>query len=489
MMTRETKAGLIVTASFLGLLGAVITKKIMEPAPSAEKDAAKEVQVASNDKKNASVTPVSPTNMDLLPVPSKEGIVLTNGEEKKAAEPEKPGLPPLPPPEPSAGGIPPLPGSVPADKSGIPPLPMETPKAELPPLPGSIPPPPLSPAETPKPGDVSIPPVPSTGAPAPVIPPPLPAPVGVKEMKEPPAPSPVIPPVPSPATETKNPLAPLPAVPPTGLGGTPPPPVPSIPAPTAPSVPPLGSGAGAITPPPPPPPAPGFDATAPAALSSTSPMPKVSSTTFNSNTGPGVRSEFIPSAGAHVPMGNMSAVPGGPIAPIPASGPVATPANPSQIISAPPIPGTTPVPITPSPGAVLSVPPNNATGPFGTPANGATMPSAPIPSAAPLAPVAPPAAPPAASLAPPRVESWSEQTYVATPGDTYDSISQKIYRSPDYAKALQMWNENHPRARFDAPKNGLIVPGQEIYYPPTTELARRFGNAMPKVTPVGATGK
>ena len=94
MMTRETKAGLIVTASFLGLLGAVITKKIMEPAPSAEKDAAKEVQVASNDKKDASVTPVSPTNMDLLPVPSKEGIVLTNGEEKKAAEPE--GQPDLP---------------------------------------------------------------------------------------------------------------------------------------------------------------------------------------------------------------------------------------------------------------------------------------------------------------------------------------------------------------------------------------------------------
>lgn len=177
------------------------------------------------------------------------------------------------------------------------------------------------------------------------------------------------------------------------------------------------------------------------------------------------------------------------IAPIPVGAPPVVPANPNQIISATPIPGTTPVPITPGAGAVLTIPSSN--GPLGSPANGFTEPSAPIPSVTPIAPVAPvaPVGLPAATLAPPRVDSWSEQSYVAVAGDTYDLISQKIYRSNDYGKALQMWNENHPRARFDAPKNGLIVPGQEIYYPPTTELARKFGNYMPKVSPVGAAGK
>ena len=99
-----------------------------------------------------------------------------------------------------------------------------------------------------------------------------------------------------------------------------------------------------------------------------------------------------------------------------------------------------------------------------------------------------PIAPIPAAIGAPRVESWTEQAYLCQPGETYASISQKIYGNADYAKALQMWNENHPRARIDTPKSGLLLPGQEVYYPPTQELSRRYGNFMPKVSPVGATG-
>jgi len=99
-----------------------------------------------------------------------------------------------------------------------------------------------------------------------------------------------------------------------------------------------------------------------------------------------------------------------------------------------------------------------------------------------------PVAPVASVLASPRVDTWTEQSYVCKPGETYTSISQKIYGTAEYAKALQMWNENHPRARVDAPKSGLLLPGQDIYYPPTAELSRRYGNFMPKITPASATG-
>ena len=48
-MNRETKAGLVVTASFVGLLSAVIIKKYMEPAPT--KAANTEAVVAAVDQK------------------------------------------------------------------------------------------------------------------------------------------------------------------------------------------------------------------------------------------------------------------------------------------------------------------------------------------------------------------------------------------------------------------------------------------------------
>ena len=207
---------------------------------------------------------------------------------------------------------------------------------------------------------------------------------------------------------------------------------------------------------------------------------------FNANEGPARRTEFIPAdpnnrvAPVNNPIGNN----GGYIAPVaPYGSPTQNPQKPlgaNEIISAPPINGTNP-----GAGAVLTIPSNNSSPIMPVPAPG-TVSSASNQLYTPAAVT--PIAPIPAAIGAPRVDSWTEQAYLCQPGETYASISQKIYGNADYSKALQMWNENHPRARIDTPKSGLLLPGQEVYYPPTQELSRRYGNFMPKVSPVGATG-
>ena len=479
-MNRETKAGLVVTASFVGLLSAVIIKKYMEPTPT--KEATTETVVAAVDQKNTAtnggiVPVITSANMELVPVPGNE-IKLTTAEENKglpAIEPSAiPGIPPIPP-------VPDLAGK----SGGLPPLPGENTKTELPPLPGSAPtippPPPIS---------GGIPPLPSTpasGIPA-IAPPPPPTPIGtppppplgVPSIPSSGTPEPIAPPPPPVAPPIPMGLPSVPAIAPLNTGGIPPLPGNSIP---------LSPSAGTITAPPPPPAAPGFGAGSPPPLNSTSPMPPVrlsNAIPFNANEGPARRTEFIPAdpnnrvAPVNNPIGNN----GGYIAPVaPYGSPTQNPQKPlgaNEIISAPPINGTNP-----GAGAVLTIPSNNSSPIMPVPAPG-TVSSASNQLYTPAAVT--PIAPIPAAIGAPRVDSWTEQAYLCQPGETYASISQKIYGNADYAKALQMWNENHPRARIDTPKSGLLLPGQEVYYPPTQELSRRYGNFMPKVSPVGATG-
>ena len=499
-MNRETKAGLVVTASFVGLLSAVIIKKYMEPTPT--KEAAAETVVAAVDQKNTAdtggiVPVVTAANMELLPVPGNE-IKLTTAEENKGSptiEPSTiPGVPAIPP-------VPDLAGK----SGGLPPLPGENTKTELPPLPGSAPTiPPIAPPVAPPPPPISggIPPLPSTpasGIPA-IAPPPPPAPIGTpvpaplsvpglpsSGTPEPiaPPPAPVAPPIPMglPAVPAIAPISPPlngGGIPPLNGGGLPPLPGNSIP---------LSPSAGTITAPPPPPAAPGFGAGSPPPLNSTSPMPPVrlsNAIPFNANEGPARRTEFIPADPSNrvAPVNNPAGNNGSYIAPVaPYGSPSSVPQKPlgaNEIISAPPINGTNP-----GAGAVLTIPSNNSSPIMPVPPPG-TVSSASNQLYTPAAVT--PVAPVTAALGAPRVESWTEQAYLCQPGETYASISQKIYGNADYAKALQMWNENHPRARIDAPKSGLLLPGQEVYYPPTQELSRRYGNFMPKVSPVGATG-
>lgn len=479
-MNRETKAGLVVTASFVGLLSAVIIKKYMEPAAKPG-DVASETVVAAVDQKNTAtnggiVPVITSANMELVPVPGNE-IKLTTAEENKVLPAIEPGgIPPIPP-------VPDLAGK----SGGLPPLPGENTKTELPPLPGSAPtippPPPIS---------GGIPPLPSTpasGIPA-IAPPPPPAPIGtppppplgVPSIPSSGTPEPIAPPPPSAPVAPPIPmgLPSVPAIAPLNTGGIPPLPGNSIP---------LSPSAGTITAPPPPPAAPGFGAGSPPPLNSTSPMPPVrlsNAIPFNANEGPARRTEFIPAdpnnrvAPVNNPIGNN----GGYIAPVaPYGSPIQNQQKPlgaNEIISAPPINGTNP-----GAGAVLTIPSNNSSPIMPVPAPG-TVSSASNQLYTPAAVT--PIAPIPAAIGAPRVDSWTEQAYLCQPGETYASISQKIYGNADYAKALQMWNENHPRARIDTPKSGLLLPGQEVYYPPTQELSRRYGNFMPKVSPVGATG-
>jgi len=478
-MNRETKAGLVVTASFVGLLSAVIIKKYMEPAPTTAANT--EAVVAAVDQKNTAtnggiVPVITSANMELVPVPGNE-IKLTTAEENKVLPAIEPGgIPPIPP-------VPDLAGK----SGGLPPLPGENTKTELPPLPGSAPtippPPPIS---------GGIPPLPSTpasGIPA-IAPPPPPAPIGtppppplgVPSIPSSGTPEPIAPPPPSAPVAPPIPmgLPSVPAIAPLNTGGIPPLPGNSIP---------LSPSAGTITAPPPPPAAPGFGAGSPPPLNSTSPMPPVrlsNAIPFNANEGPARRTEFIPAdpnnrvAPVNNPIGNN----GGYIAPVaPYGSPIQNQQKPlgaNEIISAPPINGTNP-----GAGAVLTIPSNNSSPIMPVPAPG-TVSSASNQLYTPAAVT--PIAPIPAAIGAPRVDSWTEQAYLCQPGETYASISQKIYGNADYAKALQMWNENHPRARIDTPKSGLLLPGQEVYYPPTQELSRRYGNFMPKVSPVGATG-
>ncbi|MSR31334.1 MAG: hypothetical protein EXR99_07505 [Gemmataceae bacterium] len=475
-MTRETKAGMVVAASFVGLMAAVLVKKfVLNPTNGNTENA---VAQATEKGKSPEVTPIQQGNINLVPVPGTVEIKLTTADEKNPP-------PPAPVENKDPSGIPPLPGAA-ADKSAIPAFPGTTDnKGGIPPLPGGAsdkgnsplppvdPPPPtnvpgpgvtipLAPAApttaVPPIGGLTTPPPPSSGIPPiPIVPPvgvpPIPmTPGNVETVLPPPAP---------PGVTPGNTLPPSLVSPLPGAGSNPG--APFSPMPTT----------AVITPPPPPAPASGLT-TSP--LTSTSPAGAVVGrsngfTPFDALEGPPSRSEFIPaSPRGGVPLGN-----GGYIAPSAAPGnggfitppPVASsvPLGPNQIPSAAPLASTSPLPMTTNPGAVLTLP-STVTAPAAT--NGNNFASAP------------------SALTPPKVETWSEQVYFCQPGDSYASVSQKVYLTADYAKALQLWNENHPRNRVDAPKTGVLIPGQELYFPPALELSRRYGAFMPKLSPVSS---
>jgi hypothetical protein len=105
---------------------------------------------------------------------------------------------------------------------------------------------------------------------------------------------------------------------------------------------------------------------------------------------------------------------------------------------------------------------------------------------------APRAVAPTAPSGTPLVDSWDERTYVARPGDTFAAISQSEYKTEDYAKALQMYNRNHPRAGDAMRRDGTMSPGDRIYLPPSPVLERRHADVIvrskPKPVTAGSVG-
>jgi hypothetical protein len=81
---------------------------------------------------------------------------------------------------------------------------------------------------------------------------------------------------------------------------------------------------------------------------------------------------------------------------------------------------------------------------------------------------------------------------VAKPGDTFAAISQSEYKTEDYAKALEMYNRNHPRAGDAMRRDGTMAPGDRIYLPPSPVLEKRHADVIvrskPKPVTAGTVG-
>ena len=119
------------------------------------------------------------------------------------------------------------------------------------------------------------------------------------------------------------------------------------------------------------------------------------------------------------------------------------------------------------------------------------IPPSPAPARVEPPPFVPARAPqPIASTSPsgaPLVDSWDERTYVAKPGDTFAAISQSEYKTEDYAKALQMYNQNHPRAGDAMRRDGTMAPGDRIYLPPSPVLEKRHADVIVRSKPKPVT--
>jgi hypothetical protein len=85
----------------------------------------------------------------------------------------------------------------------------------------------------------------------------------------------------------------------------------------------------------------------------------------------------------------------------------------------------------------------------------------------------------------PQVESYDEETYVCKGNDTLESISDQYYHSKDYGQALLLFNRDHPRAaanfRLDHP---TLQSGQAMYIPPLRILEKDYAAAIPGHQPV-----
>jgi nucleoid-associated protein YgaU len=89
-----------------------------------------------------------------------------------------------------------------------------------------------------------------------------------------------------------------------------------------------------------------------------------------------------------------------------------------------------------------------------------------------------------------QVDSFDEELYRVRPGDNFASVSRHFYQTDKYGQALLLFNRNHPQTsagiRQEPP---VLQPGQMIFIPPTHVLERRYGPAIPELTPLpGPTG-
>jgi hypothetical protein len=81
---------------------------------------------------------------------------------------------------------------------------------------------------------------------------------------------------------------------------------------------------------------------------------------------------------------------------------------------------------------------------------------------------------------------YTEESYVARTGDSYRSISLAKFQTDKYANALSRFNYSHPLADENLPADGSLSAGQKVYIPPKEILDKRYpelvGSAAPGVS-------
>jgi LysM domain len=97
-----------------------------------------------------------------------------------------------------------------------------------------------------------------------------------------------------------------------------------------------------------------------------------------------------------------------------------------------------------------------------------------------------PSRPPVSQV--PQVDSYDEQSYHCKPGDTLTSLSSQYYNSDKYDQALLLFNREHPMAsdgiRQDPP---VLQPGQVVFIPQMKILEKRYADKIPGLVPVAPT--
>jgi nucleoid-associated protein YgaU len=79
----------------------------------------------------------------------------------------------------------------------------------------------------------------------------------------------------------------------------------------------------------------------------------------------------------------------------------------------------------------------------------------------------------------PQVESYDEEIYLCRAGDTLETICQRYYQSDGYARALLLFNRNHPRPASGVAKDPPdLREGQPVYIPPPHILDKYYAYAV-----------
>lgn len=87
-------------------------------------------------------------------------------------------------------------------------------------------------------------------------------------------------------------------------------------------------------------------------------------------------------------------------------------------------------------------------------------------------------APAAVRSTKPDVVSYTEDSYVAANGDTFQSISKAKYGDAAFGRALYLFNRSHPLAGDDLLQSDTLRAKQTVYLPPAQVLKSRYGSVI-----------